>query len=329
MPVRSRHREACAGFSQAARSSSDSTCGRRSGRAKQPLSVRGEARFVAMGSASDGPVLLISARRRFSAQILLLDLRHPETVRNTRMQDVDPRCTAIERSGPRIRLRRRTCLQHRRCQSNVRLDVYRRELDSQRRATSSGIRRFLTRLAIAFIRHVRRLRTTGSGGQSGRIPTVSAAVKAALFPRFTARSDLRLNPRNPGISASVGLPDEDKPLLTLRDLPFPAMSRGGPDRPEKNSFDKRVYLIPSAKTIALLPEGQEQVVLCRFDLDKELERSGGDYLVVVSAHRALFFPARRSNINWTCGRKRARWNAVSTPARKGCRFPKTGWSAGP
>jgi hypothetical protein len=42
----------------------------------------------------------------------------------------------------------------------------------------------------------------------------------------------------------------------------------------------------------LLPAGQEQIVLRRFDLDKELERSGKDYLAVVSRPRRIVLPGK-------------------------------------
>jgi hypothetical protein len=45
---------------------------------------------------------------------------------------------------------------------------------------------------------------------------------------------------------------------------------------------KRVYFIPDAKVIAVLPPSNDQVVLHKFDANAALEKSGLDYLIVTS-----------------------------------------------
>ncbi len=45
---------------------------------------------------------------------------------------------------------------------------------------------------------------------------------------------------------------------------------------------KRVFLVPDAKVIAVLPPSNDQVVLHKFDADAALEKSGLDYLIVTS-----------------------------------------------
>lgn len=45
---------------------------------------------------------------------------------------------------------------------------------------------------------------------------------------------------------------------------------------------KRVYFVPDAKVIAVLPTSNDQVVLHKIDADAELEKSGLDYLIVTS-----------------------------------------------
>jgi hypothetical protein len=51
---------------------------------------------------------------------------------------------------------------------------------------------------------------------------------------------------------------------------------------------KRVYFVPEANVIAVLPPTNDQVVLHRFDIDVAMEKSGVDYLLVTSeAPRAV------------------------------------------
>jgi hypothetical protein len=51
---------------------------------------------------------------------------------------------------------------------------------------------------------------------------------------------------------------------------------------EAVGLDKRVFLIPEAKVVVVLPKTNDAVVLRRFDLDEALEKSGVDYLLVTS-----------------------------------------------
>jgi S1-C subfamily serine protease len=55
----------------------------------------------------------------------------------------------------------------------------------------------------------------------------------------------------------------------------------GWDREEFGPW-KRVYFVPDAKAIAVLPASNDQVVLHKFDADAALEKSGLDYLIVTS-----------------------------------------------
>ncbi len=51
---------------------------------------------------------------------------------------------------------------------------------------------------------------------------------------------------------------------------------------------KRVFFIPDAKVIAVLPPSNDQVVLHKFDADAALEKSGLDYLIITSQPPAEF-----------------------------------------
>ena len=46
--------------------------------------------------------------------------------------------------------------------------------------------------------------------------------------------------------------------------------------------DRRIFLIPSAKVLITIPETNDRLVLHRFDLDAALDKSGVDYLFVMS-----------------------------------------------
>ena len=45
---------------------------------------------------------------------------------------------------------------------------------------------------------------------------------------------------------------------------------------------KRVFFVPDAKVIAVLPPSNDRVVLYKFDADEALEKSGLDYLIITS-----------------------------------------------
>lgn len=103
---------------------------------------------------------------------------------------------------------------------------------------------------------------------------------------------LQMQPQKAGLSVSVCLFDEDPPLVALRDLPLSGLRLPDSGNSGKPGVDRRVFLIPDAKVIALLPEGQDRVILHRFDLDKELEQSKGDYLVVLSRPPRTALPGK-------------------------------------
>ena len=71
------------------------------------------------------------------------------------------------------------------------------------------------------------------------------------------------------------LAGETQPLATLAGLSVGDWSGGF-------SLEKRVYLVPRGKLIALLSQRQDSVLIRRFDPEEELRRSSRDYLVVAS-----------------------------------------------
>jgi hypothetical protein len=69
---------------------------------------------------------------------------------------------------------------------------------------------------------------------------------------------------------------DPRPLITLRDLPELAQE-------SKMPLWQRIHLIPSAKVLVTLGEGAAHLVLRKFDLARELEAEGIDYLFVESS----------------------------------------------
>jgi hypothetical protein len=69
---------------------------------------------------------------------------------------------------------------------------------------------------------------------------------------------------------------DPRPLATLRDVPELA-------KDSKLPIWQRVHLIPRAKVLVTVGEGNDRLVLRKFDLAAELEAEGIDYLFVASA----------------------------------------------
>lgn len=83
------------------------------------------------------------------------------------------------------------------------------------------------------------------------------------------------------LRATVHLDRDTRPLATLPELTG-LESTGNPFGGVGSELDQRVFLIPDAKLLVVLPEGRDRLILHRFDLDALLEKSGVDYLFVTS-----------------------------------------------
>ena len=108
------------------------------------------------------------------------------------------------------------------------------------------------------------------------------AVHGPLFLRLAGDSPLSRRQSRADASAGVYLTDEAQPFATLRDLPIPPARYSDQYTHVGVTLDKRIYLVPRGNVIAMLPEQQDSVVLRRFDVGEELQRSGQKYLVVLS-----------------------------------------------
>jgi hypothetical protein len=87
-----------------------------------------------------------------------------------------------------------------------------------------------------------------------------------------------------GPTGSVWLAGNDRPLLSLPPLPEMAS-----DPNQQNliagdfTLDKRVHFMPNANVLITIPYSNDGLVIRKFDVGQELDRSGIDYLFVTSA----------------------------------------------
>jgi hypothetical protein len=115
---------------------------------------------------------------------------------------------------------------------------------------------------------------------SATIPAVSGPfyVRAGYAARETV-------PAKP-TTITVHVAGVRQPLATLTDLPIRlstyTMELINWRYNGKMSLDRRIYLVPFAKALAVVSETSDSIVLRRFDPEEELRRSGRDYLVLLS-----------------------------------------------
>jgi hypothetical protein len=79
---------------------------------------------------------------------------------------------------------------------------------------------------------------------------------------------------------SVHLAGDARPIATHTDLELPKEINQWDAEAFGN--DQRILFIPDAKVIVTIPETNNKLVLHRFDIDKALDKSGIDYLLVTS-----------------------------------------------
>jgi hypothetical protein len=118
------------------------------------------------------------------------------------------------------------------------------------------------------------------GDSQGSLPALHGNLWVSI-----AGGDGVHNREATSVTVSVHMGDDTRPLATLRDLAGLDFERDRIHRfGEKGSLpvQKRFFLIPQAKLIAILDRTGEKLHLHRFDLDEVLEKSGVDYLIVTS-----------------------------------------------
>jgi S1-C subfamily serine protease len=83
-------------------------------------------------------------------------------------------------------------------------------------------------------------------------------------------------------TASVYLAGNSRPLATLPDIGLPLGNAREQALLQTLLLDKRVHLVPAAKLLIIIPPGDTRLMLYRFDVEEELEKSGINYLFVLS-----------------------------------------------
>jgi hypothetical protein len=86
-----------------------------------------------------------------------------------------------------------------------------------------------------------------------------------------------------GGSLAFFLEGSDRPFARLNDVEGVSNEQIGHGKNrDKLTPDQRVFFIPGAKLVVSIPSGERRLVLRRFDLEKELDKAGIDYLLVTS-----------------------------------------------
>jgi S1-C subfamily serine protease len=104
------------------------------------------------------------------------------------------------------------------------------------------------------------------------------------IPAVTGKYFLSLTDadRGKGGTIAVHLLGYRRPLAKPENIEHGLRLHGDSDRETAFGAWKRIYFIPQANVIAILPVTNDQVVLHKFDIDAALEKSGVDYLFVTS-----------------------------------------------
>jgi hypothetical protein len=130
---------------------------------------------------------------------------------------------------------------------------------------------------------------TASGAAVGSpTATNSAAVEPAVQGGLVVRAFARETPGYGGPRDRGGDADADlKFYLDGQSAPFLTWSKvavplPGGYQPPGGALDRRFFLVPDAKLFAALSATNTKLILRRFDVLEELEKSGVDYLLVAS-----------------------------------------------
>jgi S1-C subfamily serine protease len=259
---------------------------------KQTCEFQGTVRLVAMGAASQGPVLIVSQNEQIQAQFQLMDLsslmplacRMPSS--NSRAIPMTMYCRAYTSSDGRVFAI---------CADNT-ITTF----------TFTG-EEFL--------------QFAGQGGVGWAVPDETGAnfyTMNSIYHNSPGKASLlkqaaNATPENPhrecflpaihgpfflqlltdaaapnrqqafNVMVNVCVPGEKGPLASLHNLPVPSLPLiWQPQTPEIITIEKRIYFIPNAKLVVLLPEKQESVILHRFDLEESLRASENNYLAITS-----------------------------------------------
>jgi hypothetical protein len=116
------------------------------------------------------------------------------------------------------------------------------------------------------------------GGNTHYLPALHGPYYLSVLPGS--------RPDQQKTSLGVHIIGGSQRLVTLNDIvEARELSLG---QPGDLTLDKRIYLVPDAKLLVLLPSSNNRLLLHRFDVEEALEKSDIDYLVVLSQPPTTF-----------------------------------------
>jgi hypothetical protein len=243
-----------------------------------PLPVRGAVYAVHMGSASNGPLVVVTepeSRPGYTGPLHFLNVR--------RLRPIEVGWT----SQRPLNLHNRT---HVRASADGKVFGL---------WSDAGIPQGLTSLLLAgnavranyqhtTVYHIvpgpdGKVLFTGAGLYTNELKAFDGSPRQdqAYLPALQGDYYLGFQAKDRG-RATVYMLGHTQPLATLADPDLPMWEPPQPPPQDRFPFDKRVHFIPAAKLCVLIPERRDRLVLRHFDAEAALEKSGLDYLYVAS-----------------------------------------------
>jgi hypothetical protein len=244
-----------------------------------PVAMTGSPVAAAMGSASDGPLVITTVTLPELGETVFFDVPRMKRV----AQAKGPH--DIFRTGPDVWLRAAADGYHFACQQDRKPSFQRGEWFGPSFLTygdgtgdapvpgPNGQRVFTTNGVLG----------NPTGGEWLGLLQPLPRTEGRCLP--AAHGDFWMGLSSDGKAGARGrlsfhLGDDDRAFATLDDvegLPHDAPAARG-----KLAADKRVHFIPDAKLLVTIPEGGNKLVLRHFDAEAALAKSGLDYLLVTS-----------------------------------------------
>jgi hypothetical protein len=128
------------------------------------------------------------------------------------------------------------------------------------------------------------------------------SVHAGYYLMVSQRDIFDRDSKDGGVSVHVE--GEQRPLITLSQIPTATTEEERFSNQEGLTPDKRFWFIPDAHLLVQVPASKDQLMLYHVDLEKLLEKSGVDYLFVSSRPPLLATAGQRWQYSLTVKSKR-------------------------
>jgi hypothetical protein len=245
--------------------------------ATAPLPVRDKVSAVALGSASDGPLLVASAQGVSRSELFFMDVT---TLRKLPIEKTGQgHIHIMEGDGVRASADGRV------------FAIWRNYSNPQ------GIQALVLqgRQARGYYEHNNaghlvpgpdgQVIYTAEGRYTSQVKPLDNRDRGAPFCLPALQGDwfltVRWKDNGMGGTLAVHQAGDLRPLATLPEVELPSRKNLGSR--ERLTVDKRVFFLPSAQVIVTLPIQNDRLVLHRFNVEAALEKSGLDYLLVTSS----------------------------------------------